>query len=80
MRLIIVKGEDTTIGASPVPIFAPVDSGMTVVNAIIVEGALPPFEAWQDVSWYLRVDPVRAAICQGPGADLAGAKILVLLE
>ena len=79
MKLITVKAQDTSAHSNPFLIFAPVDMNLNVKSALIVEGPTSVFELWQDVSYYFFVDPAKSALYQRPGANLAGAKILVLL-
>lgn len=80
IRMITVKGIDTSRGPNPVAVFAPVDCSMVVRDAIIL--AFPPatHELWQDVAWYFKVDRGASALFQQPGVDLSSTVILVLLE
>jgi hypothetical protein len=79
MKLITVKAQNTTNHGNPFLIFAPVDMNLSVKSALLVEGPTLVFELWQDVSYYFFIDPATSALYQRPGADLLGARILVLL-
>lgn len=79
-KLITVRGVDTSRGPNPVAVYAPIDKAAVVQSAMLVLGSIDPFELWQDVTWYYRVDPKASAIMQHPGANLSGATILLLVD
>lgn len=80
VRMVTVKGVDTSRGPNPVAVYAPMDKGMVVRDAIILQSPPPTHELWQDVAWYFKVDPKASAVMQQPGIDLTDTHILLLLE
>ena len=80
VKVIVVNGQDTVIHAGPLAIFSPVNNYLIVKSALLVEGPTEVFEKWQDVTYYFFVDEKRSALYQRPGANLAGAKIMIFLE